>query len=166
MSESDAFPQHRPNVGIVLFNDQGLTWIGRRADVPHDRRWQWPQGGVDPGEDLEAAARRELAEETGIRSVDYLARTEDWITYDFPPGVIARDRRLGRKGWLGQKQIWFAFRFTGTEAEINLYGYGEPEFDQWRWEALTRVVDVAAPFKREVYERVIAAFGIFAVPNG
>ena len=166
MIPSDSFPSHRPNVGVVLFNAEGQTWIGRRTDVGHRRRWQWPQGGIDAGEDLETAARRELAEETGIRSADYLARTEDWITYDFPPAILARDRRLGRKGWLGQKQIWFAFRFTGTDAEINLYGHGEPEFDQWRWEALTRVIDLAAPFKREVYERVIAAFGVFAEPQG
>lgn len=165
MNVSDAFPSHRPNVGIVLFNAEGLTWIGRRGDVAHARRWQWPQGGVDDGEDLEAAARRELAEETGITSADYLARTEDWITYDFPPGVIARDKRLGRRGWLGQKQIWFAFRFTGTEAEINLFADGEPEFDQWRWETLERVIDVAAPFKQDVYRRVVAAFGVFARPE-
>lgn len=164
MSPPEAFPQHRPNVGVVLFNDQGLTWIGRRGDIGRGRRWQWPQGGVDPGEDLETAARRELAEETGVTSVDYLARTEDWMTYDFPSAILARDKRLGRRGWLGQKQIWFAFRFTGVDAEVNLYAHGDPEFDQWRWERLERVANVAAPFKREVYDRVIAAFGTFAQP--
>ena len=69
---------------------------------------------------------------------------------------------MGRKGWLGQKQIWFAYRFTGTDADINLYAHGEPEFDQWRWERLERVIDIAAVFKREVYERVIASFRTFA----
>ena len=161
MTGDDAFPRHRPNVGVVLFNAEGLTWIGRRADIAHGRRWQWPQGGVDPGEDHETAARRELAEETGVTSVDYLGRTQDWVTYDFPPAIVSRDLAMGRPGWLGQKQIWFAYRFTGEDSEINLFGHGEPEFDQWRWERLDRVVDMAAPFKREVYERVIAAFRSF-----
>lgn len=162
MTGDNPWPQHRPNVGVVLFNRDGLTWIGRRADIPHGRRWQWPQGGVDPGEDLETAALRELAEETGITQAEYLARTEDWVTYDFPPHIVERDLAMGRPGWLGQKQIWFAYRFTGTDADIDLFAHGEPEFDQWRWERLERVVDIAAPFKREVYERVIAAFRTFA----
>lgn len=162
MSDPSLHPEHRPNVGVVLFNVEGLTWIGRRADMAHGRRWQWPQGGVDPGEDLETAARRELAEETGVRSAEYLARTEGWLTYDFPPAVIARDRAMGRPGWRGQKQVWFAFRFTGDEAEIDLTSHGTPEFDAWRWERLDRVPDIAAPFKREVYERVAASFRVFA----
>ncbi len=162
MTPDDPYPQHRPNVGVVLFNAEGLTFIGRRADTPHGRRWQWPQGGVDPGEDLETAARRELAEETGVTQAEYLARTEGWIAYDFPPAIVARDLAMGRRGWLGQKQIWFAYRFTGTDADINLYAHGEPEFDQWRWERLERVIDIAAAFKREVYERVIASFRSFA----
>lgn len=162
MSSLDDFPDYRPNVGVVLFNTAGLTWIGRRGDIQRGRRWQWPQGGVDPGEDLETAARRELAEETGVRSVEYLARTEGWVTYDFPPAVIARDKAMGRPGWRGQKQVWFAYRFTGPDTEIDLTTHGEPEFDAWRWEKLERVADVAAPFKREVYDRVTAAFRVFA----
>lgn len=161
MSDPSLHPEHRPNVGVVLFNAEGLTWIGRRADMAHGRRWQWPQGGVDPGEDLEAAARRELAEETGVRSAEYLARTEGWLTYDFPPAVIARDKAMGRPGWRGQKQVWFAFRFTGPESEIDLSSHGTPEFDAWRWERLDRVPDIAAPFKREVYDRVAASFRVF-----
>ena len=158
----DRFPDHRPNVGIVLFNDQGLTWIGRRADMRQGRRWQWPQGGIDPGEDAEVAARRELWEETGVESADYLARTEDWIAYDFPPAVMERDRQLGRHVWLGQKQLWFAFRLTGPESEIDLGRHGEPEFDRWRWEKLDKVVNFAAPFKAGVYRRVTEAFRVFA----
>ena len=162
MSDPELHPEHRPNVGVVLFNRDGRVWIGRRADMHSGRRWQFPQGGVDPGEDLETAARRELQEETGVRSVEYLARTEGWLTYDFPAAVIARDRAMGRPGWRGQKQVWFAYRFTGEDREIDLTTHGHPEFDAWRWERLDRVADIAAPFKREVYERVAAAFRVFA----
>ena len=70
---------YRPNVGVVLFNCDGLVWYGQRHATPGPHNWQFPQGGVDAGEDLEAAARRELQEETGVTSAELLARTEDWI---------------------------------------------------------------------------------------
>src|SRR5471030_47770 len=76
---------HRPNVGIVLFNAGGQVWLGRRADSAGAHSWQFPQGGVDEGEDFAVAARRELAEETGVRSVRLLGQTQDWLTYEFPP---------------------------------------------------------------------------------
>src|SRR5690606_2839765 len=117
----DPLAHHRPNVGVVLFNRQGLVWLGRRADVPRGRGWQFPQGGIDPGQDPLTAARRELKEETGVTSAEWLACTEGWLAYDFPPEVIARDRARGRQAWAGQKQVWHAFRFTGEESEIDLF---------------------------------------------
>ena len=151
--------QYRPNVGVVLFHRGGRVWYGHRAGMDANLGWQFPQGGVDPGENLEAAARRELAEETGVRSVSRLARTQDWLTYDYPPGVAGS--KVAR-GWRGQKQVWFAFRFEGDEAEIDLTADRHIEFDAWRWGALGEAPDLIVAFKREVYVRVVAAFAGFA----
>jgi putative (di)nucleoside polyphosphate hydrolase len=155
-------PRHRPNVGVVLFNRDGRVWLGRRAGLVTGPAWQFPQGGVDKGEDLEAAARRELEEETGVTSADLIGRTEGWIVYDFPEALKARHAVEGRKPWDGQKQGWFAFRFSGEEAEIDLNRHAEVEFDAWRWGDLEEVCDLIVPFKRAAYEQVVAAFTPFA----
>jgi putative (di)nucleoside polyphosphate hydrolase len=149
-------PEHRPNVGIVLFNRDGLVWYGRRAGAPGPHSWQFPQGGIDPGEDVYAAARRELAEETGVVNTSLLGRTQGWITYDFPPGA-----ERGRKGWKGQKQIWFALRFEGRDDEIDLAAHHHVEFDAWRWGRLDEATDLIVPFKREAYAQVVRAFEIY-----
>ena len=159
---TDDYPRHRPNVGVVLFNHQGRVWFGHRPGLPHPQGWQFPQGGVDEGEDFETAARRELYEETGVTSVELLGRTEGWIAYDFPDDVIATVAHLRKDGWIGQKQVWFAFRFTGRDSEVDLDVHGEKEFDAWRWERLDATPPLAAPFKRAVYEKVAEAFGHFA----
>ena len=153
------YPEHRPNVGVVLFNADGRVWLGRRAHTPGPLNWQFPQGGVDEGEAWEAAARRELAEETGVTSAAFLAVTDGWIAYDFPPGHAGPK---AWRGWKGQKQKWFALRFTGDEAEIDLNRHHEIEFDAWRWAGLDEVEALVVPFKREAYARVIEAFRAFA----
>ena len=158
MDSPDEFPEHRPNVGVVLFNAAGLVWQGHREGDPTPDFWQFPQGGVDPGEDLETAARRELAEETGVVSVSLLGRTTGWLTYDFPPGYNPDRSRAGR----GQKQAWFAFRFEGEEAEIRLDQHHSIEFDAWRWGRLADAPDLVIPFKRAVYLQVADAFAGFA----
>ena len=150
--------EYRPNVGVVLFRADGHVWFGRRAGAPEPHNWQFPQGGVDPGEDLLAAARRELTEETGVRSASLLDRTTDWITYDFSPDL--RGRKSAR-GWKGQKQIWFAMRFEGEEDEIDLNLHHEVEFDAWRWGQLAEAPDLVVPFKRAAYLQVVAAFARF-----
>jgi putative (di)nucleoside polyphosphate hydrolase len=147
-------------VGVVLFHPDGRVWLGRRAHTPGPHNWQFPQGGVDDGEDLLAAARRELQEETGVTTVSLLGRTEDWMAYDFPAGWTGAK---AMRGWRGQKQVWFAFRFEGKDREINLKVQKPPEFDRWRWAELHEALEVVVPFKRAAYEQVIAAFAQFAV---
>ena len=153
------FPEHRPNVGVVLFHRDGRVWLGRRAATPGPHNWQFPQGGVDDGEDLLAAALRELEEETGVTSVRLLGRTEGWIVYDFPPEIA---HAQAARGWKGQKQAWFALAFTGEEAEIRLDRHAEVEFDAWRWGSLDEAPDLVIPFKRAAYEKVVEAFRQFA----
>ena len=154
----------------MLLNSEGLVFIGqRRAKRPSDATssaylWQMPQGGIDPGEEPFAAALRELAEETNITSVERLAEAPDWYSYDLP---VDASRKAWRGRYLGQRQKWFALRFTGAESEINVtapMGGFKPEFEAWRWERMERLPDLIIPFKRPVYEQVVKAFGPLAAP--
>jgi putative (di)nucleoside polyphosphate hydrolase len=154
---------YRPCVGIMVLNRTGLVWLGRRSDAINEAEgrgawWQMPQGGIDEKEDPRAAALRELYEETQMRSVEVLAEHSDWLTYDLPHDLVG-------KAWggryKGQKQKWFAVRLTGPESEIDISpppGH-QQEFDAWRWAPVDEVLDVIVPFKRTVYERVLAEFG-------
>lgn len=151
---------YRPCVGVMLLNSAGLVWIGNRIDKAGDGddAWQMPQGGVDPGEDILEAARRELAEETNVTSVSVLAAAPDWYAYDLPEDLA---KEKFKRKWRGQTQKWFAFRFEGDEAEIDIAnpaGGHKPEFRAWRWERMDRLPELIVPFKRPVYEKVCAAF--------
>lgn len=152
---------YRRCVGVALFNKDGLVFVGKRrrgeGDPERmDHPWQMPQGGIDRHEDPLAAARRELIEETGVRSAELIATAPDWYAYEFPPEIRARTRS-GK--FIGQTQLWFAFRFTGEEDEIDLAEPGhKPEFSEWRWAPLEELPELVVPFKRAVYDNVVAAF--------
>jgi putative (di)nucleoside polyphosphate hydrolase len=144
----------------MLLNRQGLVWVGRRFQKQNDdgvgQWWQMPQGGIDMGEDPAVAARRELEEETAVRSAEIIAEAPGWYNYDLPEHLIG----LSWKGkYRGQTQKWFAMRFTGQDSEVNLAPPShKQEFDQWRWAKMDEMIDLIVPFKKPVYEQVTAAF--------
>jgi putative (di)nucleoside polyphosphate hydrolase len=158
---------YRPCAGLCVINRKGLVFVGRRTDGPEhiDRThvWQMPQGGIDDGEKPYPAALRELYEETSIKSVEKLGEIRGWLVYDIP-------KKIGSKAWKGryrgQTQKWFAFRFEGNDREVEILhpggGKHKPEFSEWRWEKLERLPELIVPFKREVYERVVATFNDIA----
>lgn len=150
---------YRPNVGAVLFNAEGLILVARRADMPNAEGapggWQLPQGGMDEGEDPREAVLRELAEEIGTDRAEIIAEHPDWFTYDLPPELIGK--ALGGR-YRGQRQKWFALRFTGVDADIRLDLDPHPEFDAWRWVALAELPRLAVPFKLAIYEALARDF--------
>lgn len=158
---------YRANVGIALFNAAGLVLIGRTESsgpevVEPGFDWQMPQGGIDGTEEIVAAARREVWEETSARSVELLAVTDEWWHYDFPP-YDGPPHKL--TPFRGQRQRWVAFRFTGEDSEIDVTrpGNGQPqEFFSWRWEKLERTPELVVSYKRLVYAKVAEAFRPFA----
>ena len=155
---------YRPNVGAVVFNRAGLVLVARRADLPNAEApaggWQLPQGGIDEGEDPRGAILRELAEEIGTTRAEVIGEHDAWLTYDLPPELIGVALH-GR--YRGQRQRWFALRFTGEDTDIRLDLDPHPEFDAWRWVELAALPELAVPFKRPIYEILTASFARFAV---
>ncbi|MBN8937158.1 MAG: RNA pyrophosphohydrolase [Rhizobiales bacterium] len=156
---------YRPCAGLCVINRKGLVFIGRRASGPEHidetHVWQMPQGGIDDGEKPYPAALRELYEETSIRSVERLGAIRAWLTYDIPQ-AIGQNAWKGR--YRGQKQKWYALRFTGRDSEINVENPGDghdPEFIDWRWEPMENLPDLVVPFKRNTYVQVVRNFSKF-----
>ena len=159
-SDHESLP-YRPCVGITLINADGLVFVGHRITSDERVHWQMPQGGIDHGESPRQAALRELAEEVGTTKAEIIGEARDWLTYELPRLMVGRALR-GR--FRGQKQKWFALRFQGTDADVNLQAHQPPEFDDWKWVKLSEVVDLIIPFKRAVYEQVVKEFASLAVP--
>jgi putative (di)nucleoside polyphosphate hydrolase len=165
MTKYDSLP-YRPCAGLTVINREGLVFIGRRKSGPEHidetHVWQMPQGGIDEGEEPYKAALRELYEETSIKSVEKLGEVADWIPYDIPRNIVG----AAWKGkYSGQKQKWYALRFTGDESEIDIAhpaGGHAPEFIAWRWEKIERLPELVVPFKRAIYEQVVKDFARFA----
>jgi len=165
MSRFEDLP-YRPCAGMVAINRDGLVFIGRRIDGPEHvdavHVWQMPQGGIDPDEDPYRAALRELHEETNIRSVEKLGEIKEWVYYDIPREIVGQ---AWQGKYRGQKMKWYALRFIGDDSEIDIAhpaGGHKPEFVEWKWEPMQKLPELVVPFKRKVYERVVAEFSKFA----
>jgi putative (di)nucleoside polyphosphate hydrolase len=144
---------YRPGVGVMLLDRQGRVFVGRRIDTPGEN-WQMPQGGIDKGESPRRAALRELREEVGTDRAEILAETKVWLSYDVPRPIAAR---LWRGRYRGQRQKWFAMRFTGSDGDIDLKTH-HPEFDAWKWVAPAELPDLIVPFKRQLYRDLLREF--------
>ena len=144
---------YRDCVGIVLFNTDGLILAGERLGLPGS--WQMPQGGIDKGEEPREAALRELEEETGTAKAQIIEQTTEWLTYDLPPELVGKAFK-GR--YRGQRQLWFAMMFEGSDNEIDVHGVDHPEFASWQWMTRADILATIVPFKRDVYAEVFEAF--------
>lgn len=151
---------YRPCVGVMLVNAAGHVFVGQRKDRDMDA-WQMPQGGVEKGEHAEVAALRELEEETGVspNSVSVVTQTDGWLPYELPHDLVPK---IWKGRYRGQEQKWFLLRFHGSDSEINLET-DHPEFSDWRWLPVDDLVANIVPFKRDVYEAVVAAFRPYLV---
>ena len=162
MSEPATLP-YRRNVGAVLFNRVGKVFVARRADLPNAEGapggWQLPQGGIDHDEDPRSAVLRELEEEIGTARAEIIAEHPEWLTYDLPAELIGV--ALGGRN-RGQRQRWFALRFTGEDSDIRLDLDPHPEFDAWRWADVAELPALAVDFKRPIYRVLATAFARFA----
>lgn len=146
---------YRPAAGVMLLNLDGKVWVGQRLDSTLEA-WQMPQGGLDPGEEAEDGALRELEEETGIPrgKVEILARAPGELLYDLPDAMLGK---VWKGKWRGQRQTWFLMRFIGVDADVNLQTQ-EPEFRAWKWAEPQQLPELIVPFKQGLYRDILKAF--------
>lgn len=158
MIDSDGF---RPNVGIIITNDEGKVFWARRIG---QNAWQFPQGGIKAEESAEQALFRELEEEVGLRRehVEILGATEGWLRYRLPRHLVRRHRR---PVCIGQKQVWFMLRLRGMETDVCLDGCAQPEFDHWTWLDYWEPVRRVVFFKRRVYDRALTQLAPLIFPD-
>ena len=139
----------RLGVGIVLLNTENKIFVGKRIDNPVNS-WQMPQGGIDENEDLFHAAKRELEEETSVRSVKLIKELDEWLTYDLPENLLGK---IWGGKYRGQKQKWFIMKFIGENNEINVKTKN-PEFLEWKWIKISDLTDIAVNFKKNIYKNI------------
>ncbi|NDA09018.1 MAG: RNA pyrophosphohydrolase [Alphaproteobacteria bacterium] len=144
---------YRPCVGIMLLNTKNQVFVGQRLDRSVEA-WQMPQGGIDEGEDPVHAGFREMMEEIGTNSAELIEEHSEWLNYDIPKDLADQ---LWQGRFRGQAQKWLAFRFNGTDDEINI-DTDEPEFRSWKWADTAELPELAVPFKRDVYQNILAEF--------
>ncbi len=148
---------YRPCVGTMMINSRGEAFVGKRIDNKEGDWWQMPQGGVDDGENLDEAMLRELGEETGVtpKHLEIVHRMESELFYDLPPELHGK---LWGGKYVGQRQAWYLVRFIGDDSDVDLEAHKHPEFCEWKWVDPDLLPELIVPFKREVYEAVVADF--------
>ena len=146
---------YREGVGVALLNRDDLVLVGQRIDQTAEA-WQMPQGGIDPGEDPLKAALREMEEEIGVSPslAEVIAESRGWLSYDLPPALADK---VWNGRYRGQRQKWYLLRFLGKDSDINI-ATAHPEFKEWRWQPFRSLPDMIVPFKRPIYEMIVAEF--------
>ena len=141
----------RIGVGAIVINKDNKIFVGKRKDFHINNKWQMPQGGVNDGENLVVALKRELEEETSIKSIKILKEIDEWTEYELPNYLLGK---IWKGKFRGQKQKWFILKFTGTDDEINIKT-SNPEFMEWKWENLENLPKIIVDFKKNLYEELI-----------
>ena len=139
----------RIGVGIILLNHENKVFVGKRIDNPKNF-WQMPQGGVNQNENFLQAAKRELEEETGIKSVELVKELNEWLEYDLPENLLGK---VLEGKYRGQKQKWFIMKFVGKDNEINVKTKN-PEFLDWKWIGVSELPSIAVSFKVDLYKKL------------
>ncbi len=141
----------RIGVGAIVINKDNKIFVGKRKDFPKNDKWQMPQGGVNDGEKLLEALRRELEEETSIKSIKILKEIDEWTEYELPNYLLGK---IWKGRFRGQKQKWFILKFIGSDDEINLKT-SHPEFIEWKWVSPDTLPNIIVDFKKNLYEKLL-----------